>query len=189
MAIVTLADVKEFINNPDADDDLVEALIDRASADIEIYTMQPIEPRDIVENKDGGFTDFVLVHRPIITVNNIQDFADPDNPETVDPTTFTVYEKEGRIVNGARGRRTRSKWTKGIQRWQIDYKAGFDPIPEDVKQATIFLVSSWYNNRNSGDFQSESLGDYSYTVNSIASELGIPSTVKRMLAPYRETVF
>lgn len=189
MALATLNEARQFIGFPSSDDALMQVLLDRASADVENYTKRRFEIQSYTEEFNGGNDSLILDNYPVISITSIRDFADPNNPVTVDSSTYTLYPNEGHVVLSARGFGLPSTWAFGIRRWEVNYSAGFNTIPLDITQAVLFSVSSWYNNRDGGEFRSESIGDYSYTVSEIAERMGLPSTVKRILSSYVRVVF
>lgn len=205
MALVTLQDVKDYYGYPDSDDALVQDLIDRASAMIESYTKRKFESASYTEFLDGGGVDLIVKERPIQSVASIRDFADPNNPITVDADDYTVYESRGYIRYSTQGYgngiladySTRDTlpvaervWTFGAKRWEVQYTGGYTEIPLDIQQATIWLVGSLKEQiETGGTYASESLGDYSYTLADSLKTTGMPANVMQVLNNYREVIF
>lgn len=219
MALVTLTQVKDYYGYPDSDDALVTSLIDQASALIETLTGRTFEQDSFTEFMDGGAVDLIVQNIPIETSSPapvITDYADPDNPVIVDPDTYTVYPQQGLIRYSPQGYGDSilsdnfshndtlpvaySLWTFGARRWEVVYTGGTANVPDDIQLATIFLVG-WAKETGSaggsGAYTSESLGDYSYSLNnsSTASSIGsgkyagLPSNVALILKNYGEDWF
>jgi hypothetical protein len=71
---------------------------------------------------------------------------------------------------------------KGRQNIQVGYFAGFGEVPSEINRAAIFLVKYLREQiRVSGVYSSESIGDYSYSLNAQAVGMGgLPSHVAAM---------
>lgn len=66
----------------------------------------------------------------------------------------------------------------------IEYSAGYTTIPDDIRQACMVLAGTMYLSRKKdGSLQSESLGDYSY---SMASADSTRSMMEDMLGSWKE---
>lgn len=173
---LTLTELKEFLNiTGDAENNLLNSLITRSESFIESYCNLKINQTLTTEYQDGGYDDLILNHRPLIDIVSI---TDTENDLIIDSSNYTLYEKEG-IISFLYG-----NWAKGKRKWKIDYNTGFINTPEDIKQAQLFIISHWYSNRNPMK-SSESIGDYSYTLQAE----GIPLEVKIILSKYKEVSF
>tara|TARA_Y100001973_G_scaffold99469_1_gene158735 strand:- start:112 stop:978 length:867 start_codon:yes stop_codon:yes gene_type:complete len=66
----------------------------------------------------------------------------------------------------------------------VEYKAGYETLPDDVEQACIEVAAALYSRKDVDDnLASESLGDYSYSIRPPAD---VMESAMRMLAPYRK---
>lgn len=54
-------------------------------------------------------------------------------------------------------------FTRGPQKVEICYTAGFSPIPDDIKNAVTMEISTMFEMRNKLGIDSERIGGYSYT--------------------------
>lgn len=68
--------------------------------------------------------------------------------------------------------------------FRIQYTAGFEVIPEDLQQVCANLVANLFDS-SQGTMQSETLGDYSYTV-SLSSIDTLPLRDRQILSMYRD---
>lgn len=197
MSLVSLADLKSYLGITTSDqDDLLQDLIDRASAEFEKVAKRVFSQATYTDLHDGGHEALILRHRPIISVTSVIDYANPDSPLTLDSEDYVVYQDGGYIQKGQRG--TGSGWPGpyssdfpyGLQRWEIEYEAGYTTIPGDIEQAVIFAVQDWYGQmERDGAFQSERIGDYSYTIDSVVSSRGLPARTYQTALRYREDTF
>lgn len=201
-SLITIEEARLILGFDASQDDFYQFLIDSASAYIERVTKIKFPPTQVTEQLDGGFADLILKNRPIVSVIEVQDFGNPDNPVIVDPDLFTVYPEQGILRYIPRGHGipytdnllpTAAKWARGARRWEVEYVAGFATgVPEEIKQASIMLVSYWSSASKSGGgaYDSETIGDYSYRLGSSVQSLGgIPPSVDNILRLFAEVSF
>jgi hypothetical protein len=211
MALVTLEEARTVLGFPASEDDLYTFLIASASAVIEKITKQKFEETEVTEQLDGGFAELILRYRPVSSVESVKDFADPDNPITLDADTdYTLYPERGYLVKVERGSAVPGEftgtfglellipigpiWAGGVKRWEVAYTAGEAAgVPADIKQAAIQLIAFYaaMAEQSGGAFQSETIGDYSYTLASgqMSSSSGIPPSIFLILKNYIEPSF
>jgi hypothetical protein len=69
----------------------------------------------------------------------------------------------------------------------VDYDGGFETVPPDIVLACLTLAAQYYNTRaRDSSVQSESFGDYSYTLASpSASGSTMPAEVANLLSPWK----
>jgi hypothetical protein len=72
---------------------------------------------------------------------------------------------------------------------RVIYTAGYDPAPEDLQYAVVFLVQAMRKDLPvGGNLESEKIGDYSYKLRfPFPGELPELGTVRQILSTYRET--
>jgi len=154
--LVTLAEVKVFLNIDHSDDDtLLDGLIDYYTAVIEEYCDHDFTQASQTEYLDGGQRDLIVGKLPIASITSIADTEDDDaladaDDYDFDPDAGLIYLTSNSGI-----------WTRGRRRWKVIYVAGHDGAPSDVKLATFKLIAGDYSRRDSG-LKSEHLGDYSY---------------------------
>ena len=190
MAIITTANVKEYLGITGSDDDtLIGNLIDRAQDLAERFTNRDTFAAGVTPDAkhDGDGTDrFFLRNVPVSSA--IVRTVDHDGTiTTVESSTYRINTRTGEVrllaSRVARwggsswddGRRATGFryyapcWPRGCQNLQSTYSHGWDSgdEPKDLVQALIELTSIMYReSKRDGTLNSESLGDYSYTLNS-----------------------
>lgn len=207
MALVTLEEARTVLGFSAAQDDLYEFLIASASAVIEKITKLKFEETEITEKLDGGYAELILRYRPVISVESVKDYADPDNPIELEDDEFTLYPERGYLVMTERGQPVPGEfigtfglnllnpfgpiWAGGVKRWEVEYTAGESAgVPADIKQAAIQLIAFYASSQTGGAFQSETIGDYSYTLASgQMMSGGVPPSVMVILKNYIEVSF
>lgn len=71
---------------------------------------------------------------------------------------------------------------------RIEYRAGYDTVPEDVQEACVQLVKMMFESGQvSSIMHRERLGDYSYQLKELAGSMvySLPPSVFALLSPYR----
>lgn len=179
MSWVSLEEARAFVKHPAEDDELVEALLERACAFVERHTGRVFAPETVSELHSGSGThELVLRRRPVLVLGEVRDLF---LGRLVDPEELIVEEGAGILFR-------RRRWAWGDRRFEITYTAGYEPVPEDAKQAALLVTASWYARVGRDPaLQSESLGDYRYTL-APGAEGGLPPQAERLLRPYREVV-
>ena len=206
MALVTLEEARTILGFSSSEDDLYEALIDQASAVIKKKTKLTFESTVVTDKLDGGFYQLILRYRPVISIASVKDFSDPDNPITLDTDEYTLYPERGYLVMAPQGAAIPGGftdtfnlnlltpigpvWESGVRRWVVEYTTGEAAgVPDDIKLATIQLVAFYAGNQTGGAFQSETIGDYSYSLANVSMLSGIPPSVLDILKNYIEPSF
>ena len=141
------------------------------------------------EFQDGRNSSILFVnYRPIIAVTGINingealDNSDPNTP------AWTVFPLSGKIVRGPTVGVSRFQWwfPSGTRNIEVLYSGGYPSVPDPIVQATVFEVLYLQQQaRNTGIYTSESIGDYSYTLNpTFGSTMTVPAHVADLCANY-----
>lgn len=97
---------------------------------------------------------------------------------------FKVY-REGGHQTGILQRN--AGWTAGNMNISISYNAGYDSIPDDVKQACIETVAAFYNRHEKDmNLSGETLGDYSWQRSGDNIGYALPQHVRDTLGPRKK---
>ncbi len=77
-----------------------------------------------------------------------------------------------------------ARYPSALQSTLIEYSAGYTTVPDDIHQACLVIAGTMYLSRKSDtSLQSESLGDYSY---SMASADSSRAMMEDMLGSWKE---
>lgn len=159
-------------------------LVSSASQAVEAYCGRTFAVATYTERHDGrGLSRVWLRQRPVIEVTSVS--ADGYALDNTSGDAWTLDPDTGELLwgNGFDDPRFAPRFARGSRNIEVVYSAGFDPIPEAVATAAI-LTAKWLADRTgaSGAFQSERIGDYSYT---LATQAGLlPDAAEVMLASY-----
>ncbi len=207
--LVTLAEVKSWLNIPDTDSrqDLVLGILIKAvSQEFENYVDGPIMTATIEEVIDGDSSDsLVLSLRPVrqiqyLFVDPTGQFANLETPEQkeasalkVDPATYFLRDDGCIVMNGA---------YCGIDFWSyafgygkgsimVQYKSGYadttTTVPGDIKLAALQRVQDQLHLKQNQTVRvkTKSSGEAS----SVAYELGLPTEIEQVLDRYKDYSF
>lgn len=147
MALTSLDKVKEWLKlqTTAADDELIQRLIDSASAFIERWLGYNILRHEVIDWFDGkGKNEIVLTNPHILSINSI--FIDdriiaPDQYRQAD--WWIILKNEC--------------FPRGRRNVCIAYDVGFDTVPADIENVVIDLVGLAYSEQDRIGFQSKSL--------------------------------
>ena len=136
MALCELEEVKLYLGmTVTTNDTLLEMLIDSASSYIESYTNRIFEIQEYTEIINGTGTNRLPVsYAPIFNVNSVTSiYGIGVTPQF---TKNLIYLTDGTI------------FTEGKMNWTVNYEAGFEEIPYDVRQACIDMVAFKYKEKD-----------------------------------------
>jgi hypothetical protein len=137
-----------------------------------------------------------LRHRPVIMVSQITINNNPSVPNSGTQylneygTDWYFIPKTGELGrgDGMDDQRFNVWFPAGRQNINVTYFAGYPTTPDPVVRATCYYVRYLYERGTSkamGIFSSESIGDYSYTLNTpMVNLLTMPAQCAELLAEY-----
>lgn len=178
--LVGTLEVLEFLGIPTSEQDpALAGYIGRASAAIVSdlgYNPNQGQYRETVETTHG-LSALPLSRLPIMSVTAVT-----LNGEPLDPTGYQVEAEAGLLIRVAAGL---------SRRWEprslvtVEYTAGFDPLPADLKAACLRLVEAdWTQRGKDPSLKSISIGSIGLTYFGAAAAPGIAS-VEDLLRPFR----
>lgn len=160
--MISLSDLKAYLKvNVDTYDDILTALESRAVAIVEHQLRWYFgEPREVKEVLDGtGRPRMFLNQTPVDGVISLLESRSGVGDDWGVVSTDD-YEVEGRGLHAL----SAYVFYKGRRNFRATYQEGFATAPEDIQQVVLDLVAAIWNRRSHEGFSSESIGDYSYTV-------------------------
>lgn len=148
------------------------------------------------ETVDGTGSLYLFIsNTPIASITSVTRILDDGSTETVDSSAYRKgHADTGTVVRlGSGWGDCRSRWTEGVQNYTVVYAGGYGSpgpaVPADLKVALYQLIDQWLADSPGGglgpQFQSENLGDYSYTRFAASDEFAV---VRAALMPYRRGV-
>lgn len=213
--IVTVEQVKRYLrypepSTPSSDDAAIQWFIDAADKVIE-YECDDLLPHSYSESYDGGTSSIFLRHKPILSVENIQegwgyinydlDFVPANSP--TDAASLYAYSIDS-YVNAEVTRRSVANVVRpfkaGKGNIQINYTTGLDQLPGNVFLAEQELIAHWWQNSQlRGVTMSGANLAYDAVEGAIYSRdtesgnqninLGVPMRILELLNSHRRTPF
>lgn len=147
--IVALGDVKDYLNLPaasNAHDGELLRMIAGVTPVVEFITGPVIQHVYTNEMYDGGGAFIALRHRPVLMVNQVQEYRGPilytlTQVQTPDQGTIYSYQWDtlGRLVRRTVGGGITS-FPPGMNQVYVTYTAGFASVPDNVRLGTLELI-------------------------------------------------
>lgn len=160
-------------------------LIAAASAAIQARVRRTLGMQTHVEVHSGRNRPRIWLRvRPVVAVSQVT--VDGDPLDDSQGTAWTFVAETGELVRGdGLGDSRFAPWfPAGVGNVVVTYAAGYDPIPADVRRATILTVQALHAaSALSGAYKSESIGDYSYTLNDGLVD-AVPPVAARLVSRY-----
>lgn len=170
MVFLTLEELKqalEIYNSDLSKDTILQIYIDGISAFIISMIGRNMLKEDYVERYEGtNSTELILKHYPVNTIKSIQFVVDNKVQEVLSDYSYILNKKSGILY------RDRGWWLQGDstlmsrridfprKHIKVEYNAGYDPIPGDLKLLALQLVKEQYN-IDSSDGNKQGLKSYS----------------------------
>jgi len=193
--LITLAEYKDISGKVnDKDDTLISATLPGVSSYIRSYCNRSFTEY-FATNKTEYFSfewagEVVFLNEtPIVELVSVSERDNPSESYTT-LTTNTDFVLDSRLdaifrLNGSGGRKY---FCKGIDAVKVEYKAGFENLPDDLKLATVDLVNYYMRD----EYKTEKT-NISFTVktpgtSSSFNNGNLPDHIRRVLDMYRNNV-
>jgi hypothetical protein len=186
--LCTAADVTgQWAGFADLDAAAQVLLLRAASAAIRCYCRQSFTAATVTDTIDGpGTPELLLSLRPANTITSV----------TVNGTALTNTNNDAWTLDPDAGILTRgdgrgepdhaAAWPRGRRNIVVVYTGGNATIPADVRLAAVTLVKHLHDSTTrTGVLSSESIGDYSYVLNTAFARNGaMPPVVAALLGSH-----
>jgi hypothetical protein len=179
--LVTKAEYKTYMGISSVNSDTeIDFLIPKVSALVKSYCRRTFVDyvADIkVEVFDGGFKELYLKETPLVSVASVQ-YSEDYGKTYTNLVKFTDWVIRGDSIvslspNGFR---------EVINGYKVNYFAGYDPIPADLKLAVLDLVE-YYSRNNGAVHSTRDLNPNTTQISYVASS-NFPASIKRVLDQY-----
>ena len=156
MALAALDDLKAMLSIQQSDDDaLLTRLLAAASAYFERQVGRSLAANDYTITMDGTGWQLVPPQYPVISVKSIN-INGNDVTESTDYTMDGWYIQDGVIrLRGSTAFYVNPQFTPyGFRPWDgngnvlLEYRAGYETIPDDVQQAVLEMAALMYRERD-----------------------------------------
>lgn len=181
--LASKADLQDFTRTT-VEDDQALLLLAACSDAARDWTGQFISPvaGDIVTLLGNGKEDITLPEWPVTDVAEVLELS--PGQAIGDGTVLVVDEDYSVSTAGVLHRTDGAAWADGF-RYQVTYDHGWDPIKPSTILAVCKMAAQVLSNPTaSGPMQSETIGDYSYTL-AAAGAVRQMTDAQALLAPLR----
>lgn len=159
-SIVALADVRAHLRyqNPGAassDDAALQRFINAAS-DVIDFECDIVAPKVFSEYYDGGDYSIWLRHRPIVSVQNIQegwgftnyqlDYVQVNSPSQTTMFAYSIDNVDTGEITRRSGGNVNIPFMRGTNNIYVQYTAGRQVIPAAIQLAALELIAHWWQN-------------------------------------------
>ncbi len=176
---VTLAEAKTYLRIDDtAQDGVLTALIDSATDYVARQTRTTLGVTAYRLLLDGfpSEREPLLLPRPPLAAVQLITYVDPDEQQVIlDPSRYSVDAASlpGRIA--LKAGQTWPAVNGGGYAVAVEFTAGYAQVPDLLKQAILFLVGHWYENREA--VAERRLEEVPLSVNAIIAMHAYPEAV------------
>jgi hypothetical protein len=161
-------------------------LITAASRAVERYCDRTFASGTVTDTIDGDNSPRVFLSRPPITsITSVTVNGSALDNTYGDAWSFNPDTGELLRGDGKDDPRFATWFPRGFRNVVVVFVGGYSSIPEDVKEATIETVKHMHDlAKKTGVYQSEAIGDYSYTL-ADPTRLALPPLAQMLLSSYR----
>ena len=183
LAILNVDDILQELGATEDDYLKVERLLNAASDRLERFCNTKFKKRSAITLTLNGNGQALLdLGAPILSVTSVT-----IEDQVVPATDYKVLATRGQLYY-------ENTWPIGVQNIVVACSLGYDPVPHPITEACMFLVREWFE-RPSTEYQSEKIGDYSYTRSDRVrrpledQDPDLPMVVKSLALPFRRWSF
>lgn len=194
-ALTNLTDAKEQLGIPPAvttDDNVVTRIINASLDYVETFTDRKILSRSSTEFQDGRRNNRILTGQwPVTAVAELWDDPESEFTDTNLQFDSADFALDGDIGDGATGivllrsgTATQRQFIQGTRNIKIVYTAGYVTVPYAMLEATMFLISFYYDKKQDKSTQIEQKNKNTETTKFLKK---VPPFIDDLLMPYKRS--
>jgi hypothetical protein len=191
------ADVKPWLQMEPANqsqDPQLQLIVDMACQWVQNWIGRPIAPTSFDRRFDGwaGWNGayIELPYYPVLEITSVTEYWGASGPHVLSEQTPT-NQIDGWQCDYMRGMLTRvfpglvqKPWFPGSRNIEVVWTAGYNPLPADIKLATLEFVAYWWRNTQQASRPSLRVGG-EYDSPALAGLwAGVPGRIEELLEPY-----
>jgi len=204
-SIVTLQDVKNHLRYTPTDttDDLALTGFIYAANDVIEAECGAVIPTSYEEFYDGGSTYIYLRHKPILTIENVEegwgwwdyelDYQQVNTIPAGSMFAFSIDSPESGAISRRSAGNVCIPFVPGQKNIKVNYTAGLDSVPWSVRLAALEIIAHWFQNSqmramaNTNAYQSfdQMNEEFTRTTGTISINSGLPYRVLELLKKHR----
>lgn len=156
--VVTLTDVKNHLRIPPTDTSNDVALMGFIAAADDVIEAEcgEIMPKHFIETYDGGGYTIYLRHRPLLSIQNVEegwgwfnyelDYQQVNTVPAGDLFAYSIDSEEAACISRRSAGNVSIPFVAGRKNIKVWYTAGRSTIPGSVRLASLELIAHWYQN-------------------------------------------
>lgn len=194
-------DVKPYLQIPVgsvASDTILQGIIDMSCTWVQNYLGRPIAETEFFRRFSGwsGLSGACinLPYYPVLQVVSVVEYWGSSGPHVLaeqtpqQQGTQDVYQMDylrGTVIRAFMGLVQRP-WFPGSRNIEITWKAGYNPVPPDIKFATLQMIKHWWaqTQQASRSFPMPAGARQEDELPMTGMFAGVPPEVERLLSPY-----
>lgn len=191
-------DVKPFLQipagAPSASDVQLQSIIDMACTWVQNYLGRPIAETEFFRRFSGTNASYIsLPYYPVTQIVSVVEYWGSSGPHTLaeqtpaNQGTQDVYQLDylhGTLIRAFMGLIQRP-FFPGSRNIEVTWKAGYNPVPADIRHATLKLIKcTWNEEQQASRSVPVPLGGTREEMPMTGMFAGIPADVERLLSPY-----
>jgi hypothetical protein len=194
-------DVKPYLQFPHGvseSDTKLQLVLDMCCTWVQNYLGRPVAPTEFFRRFNGmsGNTGayLSLPYYPVIEVEKVVEYWGTSGPhELAEQTPTEQGNSEMFQLDPLRGVLSRTfqglvlrPWFPGARNVEVTWKAGYNPVPADIKLATLELVAHWWRNTQQASRSEPAPSEYDPEAPMSGMFAAVPERVVRLLSPYAQ---
>jgi hypothetical protein len=204
--LVTLIDAKQHLRIPptNSNEDYALQGFIYAAEDVIRAECGDVMPKHYDESYDGGNTVIYLRHRPILSVENVEegwgwynyelDYQQVNTQPAGSIFAFSIDAPEAGAISRRSAGNVVIPFVPGVKNIRVLYTAGRSQIPGSVRLACLELIAHWFqssqlrataNNSGATAYDAVEGERFSRGADFAGLNYGVPFRVLELLKPYR----
>lgn len=180
-----------YVSNSDIK---LQAILDMACQWVQNYLGRPIAPT-LFDRRFNGNTGWAgayieLPYYPVLEISSVIEYWGVSGPHVLSESTPTA-QVDGFQCDWLRGQLIRvfpgnvqKPWFPGARNVEVAWTAGYNPVPADIKIATLEYAAHWWRNTQQAARTSVRAGGDDADTVAAGLWQGVPSRISALLDPY-----
>ena len=181
-----------------ANDTKLQLVVDMASTWVQNYLGRPVAPTKFFRRFSGywgtgnGGAYISLPYYPVLSVTSVVEYWGSSGPHTLAEQTpaaqgtqdmYSMDYLHGYVIRAFMGLVARP-YFPGLRNIEVTWTAGYEPVPADLKVATLELVNYWWRNTQEAP-RTSALQAIEYEAAGTAGLWpAVPNRITSLLEPY-----
>jgi len=197
------SDVKPYLqftslSVPEAENVQLQETIDMSCQWVQNYLGRPIAPTKFWRRFSGwtglNGSSVMLPYYPVLEVKRVVEYWGSSGPHELTEQTpanqggqevFQLEALTGRLIRTFTGLVQRP-WFPGQRNIEVTWVAGYNPVPADIRRATLELIAHWWRNTQQASRSVPAPAGYDPENPPVGMFAAVPHRVQEFLSPYAQ---